>query len=245
LLSAMKRRLGNVVTAFELISAASLDLVLHYLKNVSSPLNGQHSWYVLVELSSGGAQEALDQALQEALEEGMESDWVEDAALAAAASHAMDFWRIREEISDAQTHEGGSVRCDISVPLSNIPRFIELATERVAETEPTSRVIAYGHMGDGNVHFNPLRPEGISGEQFVSRHGQAIGSAVNGIATGLRGSISAEHGVGSAKRDELLTVKSAVELDLYWRIKSALDPKGLMNPGKMLPAQHRIERVAA
>jgi len=169
------------------------------------------------------------------LESGAEKNLIEDAALASSNAQIEHMWKIREEISDAQTRAGGSVRCDVSVPISRMAEFIEKASARVLRIAPDARVVVYGHVGDGNVHFNPLRPKQLSAKEFVEAAGDAITEAADSLAVSLQGSISAEHGVGVGKRDELLRYKSAVELDLMWSIKHALDPSGLMNPGKVLP----------
>jgi FAD/FMN-containing dehydrogenase len=235
LLGHLKRRLGNEVTAFELISAPALKLVRDYLHDDEPLFDGTPDWLVLAETSSQGDQQGLADAFNDAMAGGLENGLVDDALLASSEGQARRFWQLREEISDAQTRTGGSVRCDISVPLSAIPEFIDKATAQVLELEPAARMVVYGHMGDGNVHFNPLRPESLSAEAFVSKHEATITSAVDSLAVSLCGSISAEHGVGVAKRDELLKVKSAVELSTAWRIKRALDPKNLLNPGKVLP----------
>jgi FAD/FMN-containing dehydrogenase len=232
----VRARLGNDITAFELISADALELVLQYLGDVTSPLALSCPWYVLAEVSSSGAQSDLDAAFHEVLEAGMVKEWVLDAAVATTQAQAANFWRIREEISDAQTKTGGSVRCDISVPLSSIPKLIDLGTASVLRHAPRTRMVIYGHMGDGNVHFNPLRPYDVSAADYLAEIGHMITHEVDEIAMSLRGSISAEHGVGVAKRDELLVVKSRLELEMAWRIKSAFDPENLLNPGKMLPA---------
>ena len=145
------------------------------------------------------------------------------------------FWRLREEISDAQTRTGGSIKCDVSVPLSDIPAFIEQASQQVQTLAPGSRMVIYGHMGDGNVHFNPLRPADTPAREYLDQHYSAVSHAVDQLVHGLHGSISAEHGIGVAKRDDLRLYKSEVELALMWQVKRALDPQGLLNPGKMLP----------
>jgi FAD/FMN-containing dehydrogenase len=233
--SDLRTRIGQDVSAFELISRDALALVLAHLQGARAPLPMASAWYVLVELASGRSQEELDAALFDAVQAGLEDGRVRDAAVAATQAHAQDFWRIREEISDAQTRAGGSVRCDISVPLSKIPAFIAQASAAVLAREPRTRMVVYGHVGDGNVHFNPLRPADEAAADYLGRAGQAITRSVDAIAMAMDGSISAEHGVGVAKRDELLAVKSPVELALAWRVKRALDPRNLLNPGKFLP----------
>ncbi|AMO25293.1 FAD-binding oxidoreductase [Ramlibacter tataouinensis] len=234
LLGEAKRVAGPAVTAFELISAPALALVRQYLGGVPSPLAQEHDWMVLVELNSGGAQQALDETLQQVLETGMERGWVQDAALAASLADVQHFWRLREEISDAQTRTGGSVRCDVSVPLSRIAAFVRKASAGVLALVPESRMVIYGHMGDGNVHFNPLRPARQTAADFLAAHHARVSRLVDDVAHGMGGSISAEHGVGVAKRDELANYKDPVELELMRQLKQALDPKGLLNPGKVL-----------
>jgi FAD/FMN-containing dehydrogenase len=238
--AAARARLGHDITAFELISAEALELVLGYLGEMNSPLALSCPWYVLAEMSSSSAQADLDASFHDVLQAGMDKGWGLDAAIATTQAQAANFWRIREEISDAQTKTGGSVRCDISVPLSSIPKLIELGTACVVRHAPRTRMIVYGHMGDGNVHFNPLRPVDVAAADYVAEFGDVITHELDEIAMSLRGSISAEHGVGVAKRDELLVVKSRVELEMAWRIKSAFDPENLLNPGKMLPAYDAV-----
>ena len=225
---------GQALTAFELVSNPAFALVREYLGGAASPLQEEHDWMVLVELTSGGTQEALDEQLQQVLEQGLDKGLVQDAALAASLSDAATFWKLREEISDAQTRTGGSIKCDVSVPLSSIADFVEQASAEVLRLAPDARMVVYGHMGDGNVHFNPLRPADVPAREFLDRHYRAISDLVDGLAHRFGGSISAEHGIGVAKRDDLVRYKSPVELDLMRELKRALDPKGLLNPGKLL-----------
>ncbi|MGJ7503228.1 FAD-binding oxidoreductase [Variovorax sp. ZT5P49] len=233
--SELRKCVGQDVTAYELISQTALDLVLGHLPDTRTPLSTRAGWYVLVEMGAGRSQEELESDFYDVMQVGLEDGSIRDAAVAATQAHASDFWRIREEISDAQTRTGGSVRCDISVPLSRIPEFIAQASAGVLDVEPKTRMVIYGHVGDGNVHFNPLRPADETAADYLARASQSITRIADGIAMAMNGSISAEHGVGVAKRDELLAVKSRVELEMAWRIKRALDPKNLLNPGKFLP----------
>ncbi len=235
LLTFLKTRLGPDITAFELISAPAMALVREYLRDSEPLFERDPQWLVLIEAISHAEQVEADDDFHEALTAAYETGLVKDALLGTNESQVKRFWRLREEISDAQTRAGGSVRCDISVPLSAIPEFIEEATARVLTLDPSIRMVVYGHMGDGNVHFNPLCPEGADGKAFVARFGDQITEAVDQVALSVDGSISAEHGVGVAKRDELLQMKCEVELATCWRIKRALDPKNLLNPGKVLP----------
>lgn len=236
LLTEAKRIAGQAVTAFELISGPALTLVLESMPQWSAPLPDAHDWMVLIELSSGGDAQTLDATLMRILEEGMAADLITDAAIAASLADAQAFWQLREEISDAQTREGGSIKCDISIPLSKVADFIKQASAQVLEMAPDARMVIYGHMGDGNVHFNPLRPKSAPAAQFLSEHYAPVSRAVDGLAHQQNGSISAEHGIGVAKRDDLLLCKTPVELELMWQIKQALDPKNLLNPNKVLPA---------
>ncbi len=235
LLTQAKRIAGQAVTAFELISAPALALVLESVPQLGAPLSGAHDWMVLIELSSGGDAEDLDVTLMAILEEGMADGLVVDAAVAASVADAQAFWRLREEISDAQTREGGSIKCDISIPLSKIADFTAQASAQVLALAPDARMVIYGHMGDGNVHFNPLRPKGKPATDFLAAHYASISQAVDGLAHRQNGSISAEHGIGVAKRDDLAHCKAPVELALMWQIKRALDPGNLLNPAKVLP----------
>ena len=235
LLDLAKTASGDLVTAFELMSRASLELALPRLADIKPPLPlDATDWFVLLELSSGLGGTGLKDALVDLLAEAHERHLLLDAAVASSMAQAEGFWRLREEISDAQTAAGGSIRCDIAVPISRMSAFIAKASAAVRVIAPDARIIAYGHVGDGNVHFNPLRPAGVEATRFV-HHAGAITRAVDDIAHGLGGSISAEHGVGQMKRDELPRYKSPVELALYRSIKQALDPHNLMNPGKLVP----------
>ena len=236
LLTEAKRVAGQAVTAFELISGPALTLVLESMPQLSAPLPSAHDWMVLIELTSGGDAEGLDATLMSILEQGMERGLVTDAAIAASIADTRAFWLLREEISDAQTRTGGSIKCDISIPLSKIADFIADASAEVLALAPDARMVIYGHMGDGNVHFNPLRPKDVTAADFLAANYARVSHAVDGLATAQNGSISAEHGIGVAKRDDLLLCKSPVELELMWQIKRALDPKNLLNPAKVLPA---------
>ncbi|RDK05843.1 FAD-binding oxidoreductase [Cupriavidus lacunae] len=231
----LRQRLGTDVTAFELISEDAMTLVLSHLGRQHSPLMTLHPWHVLVEMSSTATQEDADAIFVTTLSEAAERGLISDAAIAANEKQVADFWLIREEISDAQTRTRGSVRCDVSVPLSSIPAFIRETSAKVLAAAPETRMVVYGHVGDGNVHFNPLRPGNMTPESYLNRHGDSITRIVDQAAMDLQGSISAEHGVGTAKRDELLNVRSQVELEIGWRVKQALDPLNLLNPGKVLP----------
>jgi FAD/FMN-containing dehydrogenase len=235
LLGLAKQMAGPLVTAFELVSADAMALVCEYLGGITPPLANKPEWMVLLELTSTGSQDVLDNTMMEVLEMGMEKELVNDAAVASNLSNVQAFWKIREEISDAQTRTGGSIKCDVSVPLSSIPQFLDRAIASVKSLAPQSRMVIYGHMGDGNVHFNPLRPAHQDSKSYLNDHYKSVSKVVDDLVHSLCGSISAEHGIGVAKRDDLNIYKTNVELELMWQVKRALDPKNLLNPKKLLP----------
>jgi FAD/FMN-containing dehydrogenase len=234
-LSLAKQIAGPMVTAFELVSGDAMELVCSYLGGITPPLSNTPSWMVLMELTSTGSQDQIDQVMMQLLEIGMEKGLVLDAAIAANLSQVQSFWKIREEISDSQTKTGGSIKCDVSVSLSRIPEFIEKGFALVKSIAPESRMVVYGHMGDGNVHFNPLRPVDQDAKTYLNAYYKLVSHGIDDLIVELGGSISAEHGIGVAKRDDLNQSKSAVEIELMWQIKNTLDPKNLLNPKKLLP----------
>ena len=225
-------RLGQNVVTFELMKRIALDFVLKHGTNVRDPLERPHAWYVLLEAASqveGGLEEAVEGLLGEALE----GEWIEDAALAATLEQRNDFWRLREYISDLQKPEGGSIKHDVSVPLGVVPEFIEQATAAVEAFLPGVRVVPFGHMGDGNIHFNVSQPLGADAAAFLARW-EEVNEIVHGIVAEMSGSFSAEHGIGRLKRDLLAKAKDPAALEVMRRVKAALDPQGIMNPGKVL-----------
>ena len=233
LLAAAKARSGGQVTGFELMPRIGLDFVLRHIPNTRDPLAGRHAWYVLVELSSGQGGEALRQMLEAVLAEGMRRGLVVDATIAASRAQADQFWRLRDGLAEAQKPEGGSIKCDISVPVSRIAEFIARAGAAVEALVPGVRLVSFGHIGDGNVHFNSSQPVGADTAAFLARWPEVTG-AVHAIAAELGGSISAEHGLGRLKRDEITRFKPAVEIELMRTLKRALDPRGILNPGKVV-----------
>lgn len=232
LLGFLRARSGNQVTSFELIPRIGLDFVLAHVPGTRDPLPTAHPWYVLAELSSGLAA-GLDTLLGEGLAEGAEAGLLADAALAASEAQRAAFWRLRESLSEVQKHEGGSIKNDISVPVGALPAFIAEAHAAVTARVPGARPVPFGHIGDGNVHFNISQPAGGEREAFLARWDE-VQRLVNDIAHAHGGSISAEHGVGRMKRAEITRYKDPVEMALMRTLKAALDPRGLMNPGKLL-----------
>jgi D-lactate dehydrogenase (cytochrome) len=224
---------GDQLTAFELIPRFGLDIAMAHVPGIHDPLAQPHAWYVLLEMSSSqegrGLRHALDDLLAATLEDGL----IADGTIAQSAQQARDLWRIREAMVEAQKHIGAGIKHDVSVPVSQVATFIAAASDAVEARFPGSRPIPFGHVGDGNIHFNIAQPLGMDGPAFIAQT-PAINHVVHEIATALAGSISAEHGIGRLKRDELPRYKPAIALDLMRRIKHALDPQGIMNPGNIL-----------
>jgi FAD/FMN-containing dehydrogenase len=233
LLGKLRERCGERITGYELMARVCLDLVLAHMPGTRDPLAGRHPWYVLVELSDSGEGEALQALLQSALEAAAEEGLVLDAALAASEAQRAALWKIREDISEAQKQDGPSIKHDVSVPVSRVPRFIEEADAALEERFPGIRIVAFGHVGDGNVHYNCGKAERQAAEQFFAGAPE-VNRVVYDIVTSLGGSISAEHGLGALKREEITRYKGALELELMRSIKRTLDPDGIMNPGKVL-----------
>ncbi|MBO6755348.1 MAG: FAD-binding oxidoreductase [Roseibium sp.] len=234
LFSIAKAQAGPVLTGFELMPRTGVEFCLRHLGGARDPLTGPHNWYALMELSSGS--DAFEiRALQEAiLAEAFETGLVEDAAFAQSLQQVKDFWHIRHGMSEVQKEEGGSIKHDVSVPVALIPEFLAEAIAAVEAFVPGCRPVPFGHLGDGNIHFNVSQPEGADKAAFVAKWDE-MNTIVHGIVHKFGGSISAEHGIGRLKKDLLPGVKSKVELDLMRRLKQALDPEGILNPGRVLP----------
>ena len=228
---------GDRVNAFELIPRIGLDFAVKHVAGIEDPLQEASAWYVLVELASGRADGTLQENLEEFLTAAVEHGLVSDAALAANERQAQAFWAIREGVVEAQKFEGGSIKHDISVAVSKVPDFISRATALVEDMVPGIRPVPFGHVGDGNIHFNLSQPIGADREAYLARW-EEINQAVHELVVGMGGSISAEHGIGRVKLAENARFKSPVELDLMRAVKQALDPKGLMNPGKVIGTEH-------
>ncbi len=232
-LSAARRQSGDAVTACELVPRIGLELGLAHVAGVRDPFDQPHPWYLLLELSSS-RQAGLQQALEDILAESFEQDIALDAVLAQSGEQRTAFWRIREGVPEAQKKEGGSIKHDVAVPVSRAPEMIERCTRAVQAAMDGVRVVAFGHVGDGNIHFNLTQPVGADKAGFLERWAE-MNHIVHDIVAELQGSVSAEHGIGQLKIAEMARYKSDVELDLMRRVKHALDPEGLMNPGKVLP----------
>jgi len=233
LLGHMRARLGDTVSAFELIGRSIIDFLLTGVPGHDDPMQTVHPWYVLMDVTSQGPPGSLHGPLGEALESALEKGLISDALMPASGAQAAKLWKIRESLAEAQVSVGGSIAHDVSVPVSRIPEFIERADAALAAAYPGVRHCAFGHVGDGNMHYNPVRPAGWDGARFRQERVH-INRIVHDIVAELGGSISAEHGVGRSRLAELEHYKPAVELDMMRAVKRALDPNGIMNPGKVV-----------
>src|SRR3954462_15279673 len=231
LLSISQSEAAGTLTSFELLSELAVDFSVRHGIDIRDPLSGKHPWYVLMELSS--PRDDARAALESILAQGLENGIVDDAVIAANLSQRGAFWKLRDEMSAAQKPEGGSIKHDISVPVAAVPDFIEQANAAVIKLIAGARPVPFGHLGDGNTHYNVSQPIGGDPADFLAR-GQDVNAAVFEVVLRLGGSISAEHGIGVLKRDELPEVKDKVAIELMRSIKAMLDPLGIMNPGKVL-----------
>jgi len=233
LLSRMRAATGDQVSAFELMERFGIDLAIKHVSGVRDPLSDVYEHYALMRVSAGRENSGLREIVEESLAAAMEEGLVLDAAIAESEQQAKDFWRIREGIVEGQIPEGGSIKHDISVPVTRVAEFIAKADEAVAKAIPGCRPCAFGHAGDGNIHYNVTQPVDMDKQKYLAKW-KDLNAVVHGIVRSLGGSISAEHGIGQLKRDELAAVKSPVEMDLMRQIKNILDPDHLMNPGKVV-----------
>ncbi len=233
LLSIMQDHCGASLTGFELMSAYCLRLVAKHFPALPQPLSGEHAQYALLELSSSESEQhaaaLLERALGAALDEGV----AQDAVVASSAAQSRGLWDLREHIPLAQAADGKNIKHDISLPVSSIADFIAGTEPQLQAAFPGCQLVCFGHLGDGNLHFNVAPPAGVANEDFLHSQ-EAVNRVVHDAVAAFGGSISAEHGIGALKRDELARYKSPVELNLMRAIKAALDPLGLMNPGKIL-----------
>jgi FAD/FMN-containing dehydrogenase len=233
LLSKARAVSGDSVTAFELIPRIGLEMCNRHIAGTSDPFGAPHAWYVLIEFSTSRPDSGLRATFDTLLETAFEAGIVIDAVLAESLEQAKSLWRIRESLPEAQKHEGGSIKHDVSVPVSLVPKFIAEASAAVVKHFPGCRPVPFGHVGDGNVHFNVSQPLGADKAAYIAQW-EAMNRVVHDMVVGMNGSISAEHGIGRLKVEEMKHYKDPVELDIMRKLKRALDPANLMNPGKVV-----------
>jgi len=230
LLAALRARLGDRLTAFELVSRFCIEAVLARVPGTRDPLRAPHPWYVLADVSDVGDAAALAAGVERALSECADAAAVRDAALAHSESQAAALWRLREAIPEAQFR---NVKHDISVPVSQVPAFIDRASRALERLHPGVAIYAFGHIGDGNIHFNVGHGDPAANEALM-RGRASVNEVVYDVVATLNGSISAEHGLGQLKREEIRRHKDLIELEMMRGLKNVLDPKGIMNPGKVI-----------
>ncbi|WP_136660392.1 FAD-binding oxidoreductase [Nitratireductor sp. XY-223] len=228
-----ERRCGGALTGFELMPRIGVEFTVAHIPGNRDPLSGKHPWYVLIDISSGQSQEAADAMMQAVLEDALTETLIGDAVIAQSETQRAEFWRLRETMSESQKHEGASIKHDVSVPVAEIARFMSRADRAVLDAMPDARIFAFGHMGDGNIHYNISQPAGADPDAYLARRFE-INERIYDIALEFGGSISAEHGIGQMKRDRLAAIRQPIEIDLMRRIKTAFDPAGIMNPGKVV-----------
>jgi FAD/FMN-containing dehydrogenase len=232
LLGLASERTAGGVTSFELMSREGIDIVVKHAVGTRDPLATRSPWAVIIELSSQ-RREGLRESMEQILAEGFEQELVLDATIGESVEQTKAFWRIRELFGEMQTREGGSIKHDVSVPVASIPAFIEEANAAAKKLIPGCRPLSFGHVGDGNIHYNVSQPVGADKDAFLRRWDE-MNDVVYRIVLKYGGSVSAEHGVGIVKRDYLPKIKDPVAYELMKTLKRTLDPKGILNPGKVL-----------
>ncbi len=233
LLARLREASGDRISSFELIPRIGIELTTQHIPGVIDPLQQPYSWYVLCELTSARAADPLDTIMEEALGAALEDGLVLDAALARNERERAALWKLRETIPEAQRIDGASLKHDISVTITALPDFVERASRWVEDNVPDGRLVIYGHVGDGNLHFNLNQAPGSDRNIFLARE-PAIKRAIHDLVSEFGGSFSAEHGIGRLKVGELEHYAAPVEIDLMRAVKKALDPNGVLNPGKVL-----------
>ena len=232
LLTLAQATAGAAIKTFELMPRIGLEFVLAHASGARDPLSQSHDWYVLIELTSE-IEQPLDNVLMQIMEAASARGMIENAAIAASLDQRKALWHLREMMSEVQKHEGGSIKHDVSVPVADVPAFIAEASAAVLAFMPAARMVPFGHLGDGNIHCNVSQPVGADKAEFLAQW-KAVNAIVHAIVARYHGSISAEHGIGQLKVVELPHVKDAVAMEMMRAIKNALDPKGILNPGKVL-----------
>ncbi len=224
---------GRNITGFEIMPRIGIDFMLRHIPDTRDPLADPHPWYVLLEISSGDNAETLKARAEDILGDILEAGIGDDVVLANSGSQAKDFWELRTRMSEVQKLEGGSIKHDVSVPVSAIPEFLDRAATAVENCVSGARPVPFGHLGDGNIHYNVSQPVGADRHAYLARW-EDMNEAVHGVVASLNGSISAEHGIGILKRDLLPRYKSKVEMKMMHALKKTFDPNGILNPGKLM-----------
>ncbi len=233
LLAALRGASGDAITTFELIPRLGVDLTTRHIAGVTDPFERRYDWYALIELTSSRAASGLTETLEDRLADAVSRGEVLDAVIASSLRQRESLWRMREAIPEAQRHAGASIKHDVSVPISALSDFIQRGAFWIAARVPEGELIAYGHLGDGNLHFNVQQRPGVSAGAFLARTDE-VHQAIHDLVAEYDGSFSAEHGIGQLKIGELERYKDAVALDVMRELKRALDPRGILNPGKVL-----------
>jgi FAD/FMN-containing dehydrogenase len=233
LLVRLRAAAGDALTTFELMPRRAVELTVEHVSGVANPLQQPAAWYVLVELGSPNPKQELAALLAGQLELAAEANSVENAIIASSIAQSQSMWKLRESVPEAQRHQGASLKHDVSVPISAIPQLLAQGTQLAQTLAPEGEVIAYGHVGDGNLHFNLSRRQGAPLQAFLARK-SALEEAIFDLVERLGGSFSAEHGIGRLRAAQLAARADPVELSLMRELKHALDPKGILNPGKVL-----------
>ena len=231
LLSHLRATCGDKISAFEIISRSCLELVFKHIPDTHEPFSSKHEWIVITQLA-----DVLSAPLDAALRESLQTfgDGITEFNVTTNKEQAEAWWKLRKNISEAQKREGISIKHDIAVPVSRVAEFIARADAALRKAYPGIRIVTFGHMGDGNIHYNTSLPDGAQNQTFIAQHEDAVNNLVYEVVRKLDGSISAEHGVGQLKRETIRDFKDPLELELMRTIKRVFDPNGLMNPGKVL-----------
>ncbi len=230
-LDLVRQNCGNTLSAFELMSRECVDMVLRNIEGTKEPFDSKYPWYLLVQLSDA-TKSLMHESLRDTITGFTASHF--DFEIAADAAMAEEWWKLRRNISEAQKREGISIKHDVSVPISSITEFLLHASASLKAAYPDVRILAFGHMGDGNIHYNISLADKVRNKIFIASEESKVNELVYQVINELKGSISAEHGIGQLKRETIRNHKSVIELDLMRSLKKALDPQGIMNPGKLL-----------
>ena len=232
LLGLARNASADLLNAYELISRIGMEMVIKHIPGAKEPIKDKYEWYVLIEFSSS-SKNNLRQQMEDLFELALNKKIVLDGVIAESTQQRKDLWVLRDGLNEAQKPEGGSIKHDISVPINNVSKFIDSASKCVKKFIPSSRVVAFGHIGDGNIHFNISQPLKQDKNEFLNKWND-VNKLVFDIVESLNGSFSAEHGIGKLKRKELQTYNPKIEIDLMKSIKSTFDPNNILNPGKVL-----------